>query len=143
PLKIEIDIPGGGEQHVIELEGSALPVVSSVVQILGLTQPAGNVAVDGSGMQAGGAALSLHGEGSLVEGLAFYGFPGTVLDIRADGATLRSSRIGTDWFDGHASTELMPAVLARSSTHFWRVRAKGGTGETGPWSPPRSFTTAL
>src|SRR5690606_38093712 len=32
---------------------------------------------------------------------------------------------------------------ARSSTHFWRVRAKGGTGETGPWSPPRSFTTAL
>jgi hypothetical protein len=40
-------------------------------------------------------------------------------------------------------TEAMPTVLARSATHYWRVRAKNGSNEVGPWSVPQSFQTSL
>src|SRR5690606_37217963 len=134
-VKVEFDIPGDDQQHIIRLEESALPIISVPVEILGSTQPQGQISIDGSGLQVNGAALVIGGEASLVEGLALYGFNGTVIEMSGNESILQSSRIGTDWLDGHMSSDIQESLRFRNDGIAIRVTGNevtiGGVGTEG------------
>ncbi len=108
-IKIEFDIPGEETVHVIELNGPSLPVIDAPVSILGTSQPNGKVEIDGGLLQGGsltrGFDLGGANHAVLVEGLAFYGFPGIVLAIGGQGSVVENCYIGSDWARSFSSTD--------------------------------------
>lgn len=103
--KIEFDIPGGGTVHKIKLDGGSLPAINMPLAISGTSQPDGvPIEIDGSGL-SGDVGFDLSGDNSTVAGLAFYGFPGTVLALRGRNNALTGSYIGSDWAKSYTSTD--------------------------------------
>jgi PKD repeat protein len=109
PIKIEFDIPGGGPVHTIEINGPAFPALDAPVSLLGSSQPSGKVEIDGGLLQGGSLTKGFDLGGAnhkvLVEGLAFYGFPGIVLAIGGQGSVVENCYIGSDWARSYTSTD--------------------------------------
>jgi PKD repeat protein len=109
PMKIEFDIPGDEAVHVIELNGPALPAIDAPVSLLGSSQPGGKVEIDGGLLQGGSLTKGFDLGGAehavLVEGLAFYGFPGIVLAVGGQGGVVEGCYIGSDWARSYTSTD--------------------------------------
>jgi len=109
PIKIEFDIPGDEAVHRIELNGPALPVIDAPVSLLGSSQPSGKVEIDGGLLQGGSLTKGFDLGGAnhkvLVEGLAFYGFPGIVMAIGGQGSVVENCYIGSDWARSYTSTD--------------------------------------
>jgi hypothetical protein len=136
PIKIEFDIPGDEAVHVIELDGPALPVIDAPVSILGSSQPSGQIEIDG-GMLSGGSLTTGFDLGGtshevLVEGLAFYGFPGTVLTIGGQESVVEGCYIGSDWAGSYTSTD--DAVISSLRNGGVAIMVTGSGARIGGYS---------
>jgi hypothetical protein len=134
---IEFDVPADASNptavHVIDLSGPALPAVSGRVFMDGSTQPDGTpIEIDGSGLEGGleSPGLTL-GDGSfaVVQNLAFYSFPGTVLTFPGQlGAIVEGNFFGTDWAGSHETSAAASDALRNGGD---AIRVQGDDAEIG------------
>ncbi|NBC19211.1 MAG: PKD domain-containing protein, partial [Bacteroidetes bacterium] len=106
---IEFDIPDGGGVYQIGLGGGALPPVTVPLTLVGPSKDGTPVEIDGSGLN-GEVAFDLHGDGTEVAALAFYGFPNTVLALRGTGSYVAGSLFGSDWARSYADVDASDAL---------------------------------
>ena len=95
---IDFNIPGAG-QHTIA-PTSALPAITSPVDIDGFSDPddAGRIELDGTNAGAGVAGLSVSGAGTgtTIEGMVINDFGDEAIELLVGGNTVQGTYLGTD-----------------------------------------------
>lgn len=102
PNAVHFAIPSDGAPVAIALT-SALPAITSPLEIRGETQPGAScqdlalrIELDGSSAGAGAVGLRIEAPDSTVRGLAIHSFGDSGIEVAADGATIACNRIGAD-----------------------------------------------